>query len=147
KIPIDLKQQLRRKMIMVENINRAKLITSYNFSQEDKLFFDTNIWLYLYGPDKPQPTNNVSEYSKALGNILKAKSKIYIDVLILSEFMNAYSRRKHKLNDEFKDKIFKHFRKSDYFSNVAIEISNSINKILKLCTCINTNLTSFPISH
>ena len=29
-------------------------IRHYNFTAQDKLFLDANIWLYLYGPPKPR---------------------------------------------------------------------------------------------
>ena len=29
-------------------------IRYYNFTSQDKLFLDANIWLYLYGPPKPR---------------------------------------------------------------------------------------------
>ena len=31
---------------------KASEIRHYNFTAQDKLFLDANIWLYLYGPPK-----------------------------------------------------------------------------------------------
>ncbi len=33
---------------------KAGEIRHYNFTAQDKLFLDANIWLYLYGPPKPK---------------------------------------------------------------------------------------------
>lgn len=33
---------------------KAGDIRHYNFTAQDKLFLDANIWLYLYGPPKPR---------------------------------------------------------------------------------------------
>ena len=29
-------------------------VTSYNFTQNDELLLDTNVWLFVYGPQKPR---------------------------------------------------------------------------------------------
>ncbi len=100
--------------------HKAIRVNNYNFTSKDKLFLDANIWLYFYGPQSPKAPNHVRVYSKAFRRILKAKSRIYIDVLIISEFINTYARiiwRNKATQKEFKD-----FRKSSYFKPVAQNI-------------------------
>ena len=66
-------------------------VRHYNFTSQDKLFLDANIWLYLYGPQKPG-NRWVRIYSTVFNRILNVKSRIYIDVLVVSEFINSYAR-------------------------------------------------------
>ena len=66
-------------------------VGQHNFTCQDKLFLDANIWMYLYGPPQNRRSSEVRTYSKAFKNILKASSQIYIDVLVVSEFINAYA--------------------------------------------------------
>ena len=93
--------------------NKIVSIEDYNFKSEDELLLDTNIWLFVYGPQKPND-KKVDTYSQALSEILTAKCHIYIDVLILSEFINAYARMKWKQIAK-NIKPFKKFRNSQAF--------------------------------
>ena len=71
---------------------KATAMRQYNFTSQDKLFLDANIWLYLFGPQKPG-AYWVNIYSKVFSNILSAKSLIYIDALVVSEFINTFARQ------------------------------------------------------
>jgi hypothetical protein len=55
---------------------------------------------------------------------LSAKSKIYIDVLVLSEFINTYSRTQWKFVARHIES-FKAFRNSSHFKPVAQEIGDN----------------------
>jgi predicted nucleic acid-binding protein len=68
--------------------NKIRSIERHNFSRKEQLFLDANIWIYVYGPQGPNDRKN-RIYSSALANILRANAAIYIDVLVLSEFVNA----------------------------------------------------------
>jgi predicted nucleic acid-binding protein len=107
------------------------------------LLLDTNIWLLVYGSQKPGD-RRVAVYSGALARILSARSRIYIDVLIVSEFINAYARSQWKLLfPSFSD--FKQFRKSIYFKPIAQGISSDMKRILKHCTRIANGFESLAI--
>lgn len=114
------------------SLKAVKEVGQYHFSSNDKLFLDTNIWLFFYGPQTPRD-HWVSVYSKAFTNILDAKSTIYIDVLIVSEFINTYARQKWKLvakeGDQFKD-----FRMSTDFKQVAKDIADDVRRVLQHCS-------------
>ncbi|MBN2685556.1 MAG: hypothetical protein JXR40_09780, partial [Pontiellaceae bacterium] len=112
--------------------NDAFPVVSYNFTPDDKLMLDANIWLLVYGPQKPQ-NSRVDIYSQALAKILKAHSRIYIDVLIVSEFMNAYARLKWNIMGK-PCGDFKTFRKSRDFKPIAEGIAEDIRRILAHCT-------------
>lgn len=115
-------------------------VKNYNFSPEDELFLDTNIWMYIYGQhESNDPLGKV--YSDALGRILNAKSVIYVDVLVVSEFINAFARMEWKDHEQFKEKPFKSFRNSREFKAVALQISKYVRKILNCCTPVESGFS------
>jgi predicted nucleic acid-binding protein len=124
--------------------NNALAVSSYNFTSDDELLLDTNIWLFVYGPQRPGD-KRVAAYSEALAKILAAGSKIYIDVLIVSEFINTYARIKWDvLGKPYKD--FKKFRKSQDFKPIAQDIAADIQQILKHCLRIENGFGTLAIN-
>ena len=117
-------------------------INSYNFEKTDALFIDANIWLYIYGP-QVQGDNKSRNYSNVLREILRTECSIFIDVLILSEFINRYSRLKFNLEGRSPD--FKSYRQSSAFKPVAKDIADAVRRILKHCECLESGLTSIDI--
>ena len=75
-------------------IPRVMKVSDYEFTAKDRLFLDANIWLHLLCPpaQKPEASHSVKVYSEAFADILKAGSRIYIDVLVISGFINVYAR-------------------------------------------------------
>ena len=100
---------------------KAIEVLHYNFTSKDKLFLDANIWLYLFGPREPRDRWK-QIYSEVFERILKANSRIYVDVLIVSEFINAYARMKWRAVAPH-IKSFKDFRNSTGFKPVAEDIT------------------------
>lgn len=121
---------------------RAKLITTYKFQPSDLLLFDTNIWFYIYGPTDLH-NSQTATYSKALGDILSAQSQIYIDGLIVSEFINLYSRTEHKLQSTTP---FKTFRQSVAFKPIAQNISAIVKRILRDCQRVESGFSTCDIT-
>ena len=121
---------------------KAVSVGKYRFKSQDKLFLDTNIWFYLYAPQKP---NNpwVDVYSKAFGRILAAKSCIYIDILVVCEFINTYARLKWHTNAS--QMQFKTFRNSNAFKPIAQEIANNTKRILSHCSQIENDFKTVKI--
>lgn len=111
--------------------NNTFSVENYAFKPEDELFLDTNIWLFVYGPQKPG-SKKVATYSQTFAKILAAKSHIYIDVLIVSEFINTYARLKwNVMGKPCGD--FKRFRNSQDFKPIAQDISDDIKRVLNHC--------------
>ncbi|MCF7903278.1 MAG: PIN domain-containing protein, partial [Candidatus Marinimicrobia bacterium] len=93
------------------------------------------IRLYIYGPQKPGD-RECEIYSQALAQMLAAKSKIYIDVLIVSEFINTYARIRWGILGKPFGK-FKNFRKSTDFKSIAQDITADIGRIMSHCSRID----------
>jgi len=108
-------------------------IKKYTFSEHDHLLLDANIWMSIYGPIANKDWRT-SVYSAALKDIRKNNCEMFIDVLILSEFINAFSRVEfNQLNPIIKPQKFKDFRNSAQFKPYAQEISINARKIIKIC--------------
>lgn len=116
---------------MTKKIEAAE---NYVFKSSDQLLLDTNIWLFLYGPSSPN--SRVEIYSQVFKNILEAKCQIFIDALIVSEFINRYARIKKELVAPKGN--FKTFRKSNEFKNIASSIADDISRVLNHCSQIES---------
>ncbi len=124
-------------------MNKILSIENYNFQVSDKLLLDTNIWLLLYGPQKPTD-RRVKIYSDAFLKILKAKSDIYIDVLVVSEFINTYSRQMYNISNSSEN--FKKFRQSNQFKPIASEIADMVKRIMERSSRIENGFKALSIT-
>ncbi len=117
--------------------NKAFDAGSHSFSNTDAILVDANIWLYLYGP-AANPTNSmVRTYSNVFSRILAAGSRLFLDVLVLSEFINRFARLEmRRLQPDQRN--FKAFRRSADFLPVARSIEAQVNQIL---------MVSQPVDH
>ena len=123
-------------------VTKAVEITSYNFQSSDTLLLDTNIWLLVYGPQNPKDSR-IATYSEGFKKILAAKSRIYIDVLIVSEFINRYiTIKKRVLSPSSKPK---EFRKENIFKPIAQNIAADAKRVLEHCTRIGNGFESLAI--
>ena len=121
----------------------AAPVENYEFGPRDELFLDANIWLYVYAPQKPVDPE-VGIYSQTLKRILDAQSRVFIDVLVVSEFINTYARIKWRLVAPG-IKTFKKFRKSPDFNPVAQEISDNVKRLLNHCSRIESGFEVLSI--
>lgn len=119
-----------------------KNIGNHQFTTSDRLLLDTNIWLYIYGPQAPNDIT-VVRYSDAFKKILQAGCQIYIDILIVSEFINSYARLKY--NQEAPSVQFKKYRKSPLFKTTATIIAAAINRVLKHCSRVESGFSVLTI--
>jgi predicted nucleic acid-binding protein len=117
--------------------NKAHPIDDYRFMEKDGFLFDANIWLLLYAR-QDQNDQRIPRYSKALKRILQAKSRIFIDLLVLSEYMNRYARIEHDFATK-RSGNFKSFRNSPKFKPIAADIVNSTKRILNQCERIGSS--------
>jgi predicted nucleic acid-binding protein len=102
----------------------------------DQFFFDTNVWLLLYGTVAGFQANDQTQYANLLEKLITRDSPIYITSMVISEFANVLLRRDFNQwisNNNFIDKDFKkdYVGTTEYKNSVAT-ITVSINKIFKL---------------
>ena len=101
-------------------------IDEYDFPEGKGYFFDTNIWLYIYGPIG-WPDQRSDAYSRALKEIRNSDGTIYINCMIISEFINAFARIEFKQQTNFTR--FKEFRNSLAFRAIAQDIAYTVRII------------------
>jgi predicted nucleic acid-binding protein len=113
-------------------MSKTEDISRHRFSSADRIFLDANIWLYVYGPQGSPTDSKTRIYSSALSNALLAKSQILVDVLVVSEFVNRFSRIEYDV--QYPNKAnrpnFKQFRNSPGFKPLAQVIARETGKIL-----------------
>ncbi len=104
------------------------------------------MWFSVYGPRKPV-SGKASVYSGAFARMLAANSRIFIDVLIVSEFINAYARLKYNIlrSSGAASPDFKQFRKSAAFKPIAKDIAGDVRQILKHCTRVESGFSTLDI--
>jgi len=125
----------------------ANNIQRYSFTNQDRLFFDTNIWLYIYGPQGPSGERRQRIYSNAFRDIISLGIKIYIDVLVLSEFVNRTARFHYDLwCDENQTSVdYKDFRSMAEFKEIASGIEKDAQLILVDSKLIETGFTRMDL--
>lgn len=111
-------------------------LSQYQIGYTDQFFFDTNIWLLLYGTVAGFQANDQLQYTKLLEKLITRDSPIYITSMVVSEFANVLLRRDFNQwisNNNFIGKDFKKdFVGTKDYENSVETISVSINKIFKL---------------
>ncbi len=60
--------------------------------KSNKIFFDANIWIYLFCEIANSKEYLVRKYSKAFSEVLRSDKIIFTDIMIMSEFINRYLR-------------------------------------------------------
>jgi hypothetical protein len=124
-------------------VNEIKDISSYSFSEDDHLFLDANIWLSVYGPMAYQ-RRRMLIYANAIRDIRKANCSIFVDVLIISEFINTYARWEYKQSVS-RPNTFKDFRKSTAFVPIAKDIAVNAKRIIKQCQRCDSNFARIDV--
>lgn len=120
----------------------ASNVANYDFTADDELFLDTNIWLFIHGSQKPSD-EKTSIYSTAFRRILEAKSRIYIDILIVSEYINVYVRQRARLVSNVQ---FKTFRNTPEFKPIAQDAAKNSKLMLDSCLHIENRFRELDIN-
>lgn len=116
-------------------------IQTYQFSEHDRLLLDTNIWLHIYA-SKIEPSGITVVYQHAFARMLAAKSLLFIEMTIISEFISNYAR----LRNLKAAKQFKTFRNSKDFQMAAKMIVGSGREILSRCQLVANNIAKSEIA-
>ncbi len=68
--------------------NKAHDLAGYKFQKDEPLLLDTNVWLYLFPAPSDRPTLHAASYSAAVKIMLAAGSRLVMDAMVLSEYLN-----------------------------------------------------------
>lgn len=123
---------------MKKNIRNIK---EYPFSEQDRFFFDTNIWFYAVGRLE-NPDSYARIYAEAIKNIFTVNCQIFIDTVVFSEFMNRYARDLAQQQFGITRDKYKDFRDSKNFKHVAKQVAAAANIVLEHATTITTKFSN-----
>jgi len=113
-------------------------VRNYSPRSPDVFFFDNNIWMYLFCPLSNFNKTRQTAYSSFLQSIQTAKSTIFINSLVLSEFANRYFRidfeqwKKNSCN--YSAEYKKDYIGTAKYKETAEEIVIQIKNIVKICS-------------
>lgn len=118
----------------------AVSLSNYTFTGSEKFLVDANVWLYLYGP---MNNKNDHGYSIIIPKVFDKTIKLFINDLIISEFINktcriAYNKylRKNKLNSRSCD-FKKDYRNTQDFKDIyKITIDTVEQDVLAISTYV-----------
>jgi len=117
-------------------------LSTYTPKFNDQFFFDTNVWLLLFGSVANYQKNDQKIYSTFLGELLSRNSSIFISSLILSEYANVQLRRdfnQWKPKSGFVDPQFKKdFVGTQIYKDSVVVITQELNNIIKLPIVVRT---------
>lgn len=111
-------------------------VQDLKISFSDQFFFDTNIWLLLFGTIADFQIKDQKAYSRLLEDLITKDKPIFISSVVISEFANVLLRRDFDqwvsigklVNAKFKVD----FVGTKRYENSVSTITKSINKILNL---------------
>jgi len=125
----------------------ASDVSGYHFSAADKLLLDANVWLAILGPREPRSWD-VRVYSGAFSRMQTAKCAIVVDVVVLSEFVNACIRIRHHMlmdSDSSVPTGYKAFRKSAFFGPVARDVADDVKRLLSFSQKVETGFSTADV--
>lgn len=105
-------------------------LKDYTPSENDKFFFDTNVWLYLYCSVGNYREEIIANYNEFFEKVLEANSSIYTTSLQISEFFNAYSRIEFRIQSRL-DPSLKNYKTQFRSSPEFLELIKELNLIIK----------------
>jgi len=103
--------------------------STYKINKNDNVFLDTNILIFLFSPDFVSSNDyQVDTYSKIFEILVEKQNNMYINSLVVSEFLNRCLRIDFDKNFQDDDKS-KHYKNDYRRSN---EYKQTLNILLKL---------------
>ena len=109
---------------------------TYKIDKDDKVFLDTNILIFLFSPDFVSSNNyQVDRYSKIFEKLIENNSAMYINSLVVSEFINRCLRIDFNKNfqDSSNTKDYKNdYRGSNEYQKTLTTLLKELNKMFNV---------------
>ncbi len=118
-------------------------IETYTFLANERIFLDANIWLLVYGPSPATP-RRTRIYSAAWRNMCNMSCAVYIDLIVLSEFVYRYAKLE-QVQTGNRNIGFKEFRRTPTFTSVVVDLRQAVNSILAYCTRVESKFLTLDI--
>ena len=110
-------------------------VNQHNPNQSFGYLFDTNVWLYIYGPVAGSNAKKQRIYSNLLNSILERKAVIFITSLVLSEYINRVLRigfQQWKDNGNYSADYKHDYRATDDYKDNLADAIAQVEDILKI---------------
>lgn len=122
-------------------------IASYETKSDDVLFFDNNVWMFLFCPILKFEKNKQRKYSNLFQSVQSVKACIWINSLVLSEFCNAwlrieYNKWRRRPENGIDNDYKRNFVQSSKYLETIEEIKEIIPEILKYSERGSDNFSS-----
>jgi len=108
----------------------------YKIDKDEKIFIDTNILIFLFSPSFVSSKEyQVDKYSKILDILITNHNELYINSLVVSEYINRCLRIdfEKSFQDDKRTKDFKNdYRSSEQYNTTLRIIKKQLKKFLKL---------------
>lgn len=75
---------------------KASKIKYGQVGEQDKYFFDTNVWMFLFAPLASSKFYKQKTYSSLLKEIMSRNATIWINSLVVAEYVNAVLKLEFK---------------------------------------------------
>ena len=113
---------------------RIDPINKHTVSPMNSYLFDTNVWLYIYGPMAGSEKRKQKLYAKLLRDIVDKKACLYITSMVLSEYINRVLRIEF---DQWKENTGNHnadykkdFRSTSEYTDSLASVKAQVKEIL-----------------
>lgn len=111
-------------------------ISNHVVSPTDSYMFDTNVWIYLFGPVAGSNRYKQKMYSGLLKDILSRNACIFISSLVLSEYINrvlriAFSQWKQE-NCMYDADFKRDYRKTEDYREALEDVVEQVREILSI---------------
>lgn len=126
-------------------------IKQYSPKSSDVFFFDNNIWMFLFCPLGNYSQNKQKHYSSFLQSAQSLNCAIFINSLVISEFVNRYLRLDFELWKK-EEQFYSADYKLDYigiqrYKETVEEIKVTLNNILKFCEKGSDNFNAIHLDN
>ena len=121
----------------------VKPIVSYKFTSKDRLLVDTSVLLRVFARNIAG-RDAVREYGSAHKKMIVANSKLYVDVVVITEYVRVCLN--HVWNKPHLAAIsFEKFRKRKDYKDAIRRIAPTIRNIFKVCSPIESNFSGIKM--
>lgn len=73
-------------MFYMATVNRIK---DFDVHSGDVFFFDTNVWMHVFGPMAGAKSEQQRRYAQLLRDIKTARASVFVSSLVITEYVNA----------------------------------------------------------
>ena len=125
-------------------------IKDYEIHSVDVFFFDTNVWMYVFGPMAGAKTFQQRYYSQLLRDIGTARASVFVSSLVITEYVNAclqieFRNWKKKPENVAKTNFKRDFRPTQDYKDALRSVKSQVKDILAVSTQIPDGFNNIDV--